>query len=103
MTPRTRRERILLAQAGRCYLCGGKMLRPRGGKYFAERHWWPSLDHITPLSDGGAERLGNVALAHAMCNGEKGRRAPRACDILFGYVVRLQVMHNRIYISRRRE
>lgn len=34
----------------------------------------PSLDHITPLSKGGAHSLANVQLAHLGCNVKKGAR-----------------------------
>ena len=42
---------------------------------------WPdprsaSLDHVTPLSLGGAHVLANVQLAHLGCNVEKGARVP---------------------------
>lgn len=36
----------------------------------------PSLDHIVPLSKGGAHTYANVQLAHLGCNVEKGARVP---------------------------
>jgi 5-methylcytosine-specific restriction endonuclease McrA len=36
----------------------------------------PELDHIIPLSAGGAHTLDNVACAHRSCNLEKGDTLP---------------------------
>jgi hypothetical protein len=36
--------------------------------------WSATLDHIVPLTRGGAHRLSNVQAAHARCNISKGNR-----------------------------
>lgn len=62
-------EAIRERDKNRCGICGGKVNgRP-----------WPhplsaSLDHIVPLSQGGAHDLLNVQLAHLRCNVAKGVR-----------------------------
>lgn len=54
----------------RCQLCKRAVSR--------KRRWpeplSPSLDHIVPLSRGGAHALSNVQLAHLRCNVSKGNR-----------------------------
>ena len=63
-----------LAQNGnrvRCYLCG-KMI-PKG-----ERH----VDHIVPLSKGGAHSASNLAVACASCNLKKHAKMPEEVGIL---------------------
>lgn len=45
----------------KCAICGGKVTR---------RNW--SLDHIVPLSAGGAHSYANCALAHRVCNSRRG-------------------------------
>lgn len=53
-----------------CYLCGKvidfDLLWPHPKS--------PSLDHITPLSRGGAHTLDNCAMTHLVCNHKKGAR-----------------------------
>lgn len=67
-------EPVLLAKVrerdgDRCGICGGKIGR---------RPWpdplSPSIDHMVPLSAGGAHSLANVQLAHLRCNVSKGAR-----------------------------
>jgi 5-methylcytosine-specific restriction endonuclease McrA len=36
-----------------------------------ERRWRPSVDHVIPLSKGGAHTLDNLQLAHYRCNSSK--------------------------------
>lgn len=55
----------------RCYLCG--KLIPKG-----RRH----VDHIVPLSRGGAHRPSNLAAACAVCNGSKHNKPPEEVGIL---------------------
>jgi 5-methylcytosine-specific restriction endonuclease McrA len=54
----------------KCRLCGKRVMRSRP---------WPdplspSLDHIVPLTKGGAHDPSNVQLAHLRCNTAKGNR-----------------------------
>lgn len=64
----------------RCHLC-----RKRVGKKVR----WPhprsaSLDHLVPLSVGGAHDPANVRLAHLVCNTRKGNRAAGDQLLLLG-------------------
>lgn len=64
----------------RCHLCGKRV-----GKELS----WPhprsaSLDHVVPLSKGGAHDPVNVRLAHLLCNTRKNDRAVGDQLILFG-------------------
>lgn len=54
------RAELVLAQAGRCAVCGqpfGTGLRFR-----------PTLDHIVPRGEGGADVLANCRAVHSRCN-----------------------------------
>ena len=55
----------------RCYLCG--KLIPLG-----KRH----VDHIMPLSKGGAHRPSNLAVACGRCNQSKGAKIPEEIGLL---------------------
>lgn len=55
----------------RCYLCGH--LIPKG-----RRH----LDHIVPLSKGGAHVASNLACACRSCNARKGAKLPEEVGVL---------------------
>ena len=59
---------------GICYICGGKCNRKdftiKNGQVICG-DWYPSIDHVTPLSRGGAHAWGNVRLAHRLCNSIK--------------------------------
>jgi len=55
----------------RCYLCG--KLIPKG-----HRH----VDHIVPLSKGGAHRPSNLAVACAKCNMRKNAKMPNEVGVL---------------------
>lgn len=83
-----RRNTILFYQNHRCYLCGGTMARRKRKN---DRKLWRTLDHITPLCAGGKRGIGNVALAHSGCNGKKGSRWPRPCEILVGQALALRM------------
>jgi 5-methylcytosine-specific restriction endonuclease McrA len=65
-------EDVWARDNGLCYLCGYGVDRgvpwPDGGS--------PSLDHVVPLSLGGAHTPDNVALAHLGCNKSKSNRTP---------------------------
>lgn len=57
------REAILARTGGRCYLCGAAVTSAS-----------MEVDHIIPISRGGAHTLGNLAPACAPCNQAKGAR-----------------------------
>lgn len=78
---------MIYADYGRCcHLCGLPV-----GEDFA-------LDHVVPLAQGGADRLGNLAPAHAECNGKKGARTPVffKSDPLAGLTYRTETERGRI-------
>lgn len=64
-------ERIIERDKGICGICGKPvdMADIRGntiGRYY------PTIDHIKPMSKGGGHVWGNVRLAHMICNSRKG-------------------------------
>jgi 5-methylcytosine-specific restriction endonuclease McrA len=54
----------------RCQLCGKKV----DPKAQWPDPWFGSIDHIVPISVGGADAPANVQLAHLRCNLSKGTR-----------------------------
>lgn len=64
-----------------CYLCGCMTNRSdysideRGN--FVAGPTYPSIDHVVPLSKGGAHDIGNARLACCRCNAIKGNRSVR--------------------------
>ena len=64
---------------GVCYLCGticryDDFVICEGTKITGD--WYPSIDHVVPLSKGGAHAWTNVRLAHRRCNYLKSDNAP---------------------------
>jgi 5-methylcytosine-specific restriction endonuclease McrA len=47
-----------------CWVCGKHVLPPDA-----------TLEHMTPLSEGGNSHAENLAISHALCN--QGRHAPK--------------------------
>lgn len=60
-----------------CQLCGGECLLP-GVRGPEEQS--PTVDHVVPLSQGGAHAMWNVVCAHRSCNMDKGN-SPARVDI----------------------
>lgn len=64
---------------GVCYICGMQTRLDdyivRDGTYICG-DWYPSIDHVIPLSRGGTHSWMNVRLAHRRCNYEKADRYP---------------------------
>lgn len=62
---------------GICHICGGMCdfddYEYKDG-YFVAGNSYPSVDHIKPISKGGAHEWGNVKLAHRVCNAKRGNR-----------------------------
>ena len=56
---------------GVCWICGGKCdlndYTTRNGAFIAG-DWYPSVDHIIAICDGGEDSWENVKLAHRICN-----------------------------------
>ena len=59
----------------RCWICGKKVdwndCELRENNIFAAFNNYPSIDHVMPLSKGGAHTWDNVRLAHCGCNSKK--------------------------------
>lgn len=60
---------------GICHLCGKQVNEEdyiiRHGAFICG-NWYPSIDHVIPLSKGGKHSWDNVRLAHRICNSVKG-------------------------------
>ena len=56
-------EAIYERDKGRCHICGRRVKKAEA-----------SLDHLVPISKGGAHAPWNVALAHLNCNSRRGNR-----------------------------
>lgn len=60
---------------GICHLCGKQVNEEdyivKNGAYICG-NWYPSIDHVMPLSKGGKHSWDNVRLAHRICNSIKG-------------------------------
>lgn len=54
----------------KCSLCGGRVLKSKSSPHPRSA----SLDHVIPLSLGGAHDPSNVSLAHLLCNTTKNNR-----------------------------
>ena len=60
-----------------CWLCGlvcDKTDYTYKGNAFVAGNFYPSIDHVKPLSKGGLHSWNNVKLAHFRCNSIKGNR-----------------------------
>jgi predicted nucleic acid-binding Zn ribbon protein len=54
----------------RCHICNRKVDMSLSGK----AKWGPTIEHIIPVSQGGTNDPGNLALAHRYCNTARGNR-----------------------------
>jgi 5-methylcytosine-specific restriction endonuclease McrA len=52
-----------------CTYCGVLTVEKHG-----DRRLWPTMDHVIPLSKGGAHSMDNAVLACWSCNTSKGNR-----------------------------
>ena len=70
-------EGLYRRDSGFCYICGMKCSFEdyivRGGRKVVG-DWYPTIDHITPLCNGGSHSWSNVKLAHKRCNEVKGTK-----------------------------
>jgi 5-methylcytosine-specific restriction endonuclease McrA len=62
------RTRLSEAQNHRCCWCGVRFLDTVGHPFA------PSLEHVTPLSEGGADSPENLAVACRRCNTKRGTK-----------------------------
>lgn len=65
-----RRAAWLIEQGGKCHLCGLDI--PAGAEYPAPDSL--TIDHVTPISQGGVTELSNLKPAHLHCNAARGAR-----------------------------
>jgi hypothetical protein len=56
--------KLIKRDKGRCALCGKKV----NIKVHSNHEYYPSIDHILPVSKGGTHTWHNVQLAHRRCN-----------------------------------
>ena len=74
---------------GVCHLCGGlcdwEDYVVRDGVVICG-DWYPSIDHVIPVSKGGLHSWENVKLAHRKCNTRKGNHMPPGA--YRGYITR---------------
>lgn len=69
-------KRLYERDKGACYICGGKCdwkdwrLSDNGNLYPGDKY--PTVEHVIPVSLGGADAWDNVRLAHWKCNLKKG-------------------------------
>lgn len=64
---------------GTCWICGMACEYSDSwhkGKTFIAGNLYPSIDHIVPLSRGGAHAWNNVKLAHRICNTKRFYSSP---------------------------
>lgn len=67
-------EKLYKRDKGICWLCGlecNKNDYERIDKTFIAGNFYPSIDHVKPLSKGGLHSWDNVRLAHRICNTKK--------------------------------
>lgn len=69
--------KLIKRDNGICYICGNKVNLE---DYITKDNnvicgnYYPSIDHIIPLSKGGTHSWSNIKLAHRICNSLKGDR-----------------------------
>lgn len=72
-------EKLSERDGNRCHICGMKVLQDdyviKDGTMVCG-DWYPSIDHVEPLSRGGRHAWDNVRLAHRRCNYMKRDRVP---------------------------
>lgn len=71
-------EKIARRDGDACYLCGEscdtKDYTVRSDGTFIAGNFYPSIEHVIPISKGGTHTWDNVLLAHRYCNSVKGAR-----------------------------
>lgn len=70
-------DKLIKKDKGICYLCGKECdcndyVINHG--VFIAGNYYPSIDHVIPLSKGGEHSWSNVRLAHRICNTIKGNK-----------------------------
>lgn len=67
-------DAVIERYGGICQLCGKPVDRSDKANGHIKR-LYPTVDHIIPLSKGGAHTWANVQLAHMVCNSRKGAQS----------------------------
>ncbi len=75
---------------GLCYLCGKVIYNKQTGAELGDGDLKATADHIVPVNLGGSTAPGNIAPAHALCNGN------RASIPIEEYLADNQEMLNRV-------
>lgn len=71
---RTLKRKITKRDNGCCYMCGAEPVDPELHDEDDRSTWPHELDHVIPISEGGARRsLDNLGLACTSCHDEKSR------------------------------
>ena len=69
--PHVTLKSVMKRDGGLCKLCGKPVdTTDRRGNGLG--YYYPTIDHIVPLSKGGEHVMSNVQLAHMICNSRKG-------------------------------
>ena len=66
---------LFVRDGGKCHICGGDCDwndRSTKNNRFVAGKYYPTIDHVVPLSKGGTHSWNNVKLAHFSCNSAKG-------------------------------
>lgn len=66
--------KLIKRDKNKCHICGGVCDREdykQQGKVFIAGNNYPSIDHVYPISKGGAHTWDNIKLAHRSCNSVK--------------------------------
>lgn len=71
-------KKLYKRDKGICYICGelcdyNDYNISENGAFIA-RKFYPSIDHVQPLSKGGLHTWDNIKLAHMICNSKKNAR-----------------------------
>ena len=77
-TQQRHRARAFLRQrdGDRCYWCGKPMLfGKRKALHIREPDNWATIEHLTPVSQGGTDEASNLALACKLCNSGRAHKA----------------------------
>lgn len=70
-------ESLFKRDKGVCHICGKPCDYEDytvAGDVFIAGNWYPSIDHVVPVSKGGRHSWDNVKLAHRLCNSVKSNK-----------------------------
>lgn len=70
-------EKLFIRDSGVCYLCGGLCDwydYQKTDLAFVAGDYYPSIEHIKPISKGGLHSWDNIKLAHRICNTKKSAK-----------------------------